>query len=66
MAELGAHTVREQAELTGIPIATLARIRGTNGAPGSTPSLDKAMTLAEALHIPVLALFSRDGEVSPE
>ncbi|TDE03426.1 helix-turn-helix domain-containing protein [Jiangella asiatica] len=50
----GAGTVEQQVRLTGVARATLFRIRG-----GDPPSLTSAVKIADALGVPLNALFER-------
>lgn len=50
----GATTVNDQVRLTGVPRATLWRIRN-----GEAPSLASAVKIADALGVPMSALFER-------
>ncbi len=54
MARRGASTVDQQVEITGLPRATLYRIRQ-----GSSPSLATAMAVADALGVTVETAFER-------
>jgi DNA-binding XRE family transcriptional regulator len=54
VAERGAVSVAEQVDLIGLPRKTLYRIRR-----GDAPSLASAMKIADALGVPMSALFER-------
>lgn len=54
VTELGATTVAAQVKLTGVPERTLFRIRR-----GDPPSLNSAMRIADALGVPLPAIFER-------